>query len=170
MPKDTRIFRVIKEGYRKERIKYATRTAVSGMFARSYHDDGRRPDILRVEAIDPADIEWTDVTDEFRNKPPVKCDYHRGYNGKIKPRRMRDEDMLRFYKRCCCWELYSESHPEYPAHWGNCDRKQTDPASCPCQMAKKIIGPVGIDPRYPWLYRAHTKSEAPDRTQPVRSA
>jgi hypothetical protein len=147
MAKDERIFRVVKAGYRgKEKIKYATRTAVSGMFSTglygssSRHSPGR-PDILRVEAINPADIEWDDVTDEFRNKPEPRCKIHTAYTGVRKPYAVqwRPEDAARYLRGCKCWGIYQETHPDYPTHDPLCSLMHTDPAACSCQMLKKLL-------------------------------
>lgn len=66
---DTRVFRVTKYGYKKNKITFHTRTSISGMFARGFYLDGSRPDIAKVEATNAEATEgWTDVTEEFRGR------------------------------------------------------------------------------------------------------
>lgn len=139
MPRDERIFRVTRQGYRKPSIKYASRTQVSAMFAR-YMGDGSRPDILKVEAVDPADIEWADVTDEFRNKPePKGCRYHPAYTGVRKPYIWSGGEWFQsYYRDCKCTGIYLTRHPEYPAHDPLCGHRNLDPATCSCQILRKL--------------------------------
>lgn len=148
MAKDERIFRITKEGYRKPRIKYASRTQVSAMFAHYGYGNSKRPDILKIEAIDPADVEWADVTEEFRNKPEPRCYYHRTYTGVRKPTiwEYKQELMRSWYSSCTCWQLYAEKHPEYPTHDPLCTPKHLDPATCSCQVLKKLA-PPGNEPQ-----------------------
>lgn len=142
--KDNRIFRVTKQGYRRTTTQYKSRTAVSAMFASGSYGNSKRPDILKVEAIDPADIPWADVTDEFRNKPEPKCRYHPAYTGVRKPAfwSWEDKKYVRMYlDHCTCWQLYAEKHPEYPVHDPLCTPKHTDPATCACQVLRKLAPP-----------------------------
>lgn len=142
MAKDERIFRVTKQGYRRTTTQYKSRTAISAMFASTgYGSGGRRPDILKVEAIDPADIEWADVTDEFRNKPAPKCGWHTTYTGVRKPTiwGWNPEDVRKYWTACTCAALYLEKHPEYETHDVLCSMVNTDPAACPCQILKKVL-------------------------------
>lgn len=134
---DTRIFRVVKRGYSgKEKFTYKTRTAVAAMFAHGGFSDSRRPDILRVEAIDPADIPWTDVTDEFRNKPEKpKCYYHPTYGAVLKPRARGPW----YNNRCTCWSLYTDAHPDYPRHNPLCAQKGQDPEPCGCRILNRLL-------------------------------
>lgn len=141
--KDNRIFRVTKERYGgRTTVQYKNRTAVSAMFARGSYGNSKRPDILKVEAIDPVEIPWTDVTDEFRNKPePEGCPYHRTYTGVRRPAFWTwdaKDYVARYLSGCTCWKLYAEKHPEYPVHDPLCGPKHTDPATCPCQVLVKL--------------------------------
>lgn len=143
MAKDERIFRVTKQGYRKEIVQYKSRNAISGMFATTlYGTPAGRPDILKVEAIDPAEIPWTDVTDEFRKKRRPRCAYHTAYTGVRKPStwKLPPGDLRRFWTRCTCTSLYLDKHPDYPRHSDLCDSQASDPADCPCQMTVKLLG------------------------------
>jgi len=147
MAKDTRIFRVTKSKYRGERIDYCTRTAVSAMFGTSlYGSKDGRPDILKVEATNAEATDgWTDVTEEFRNpagRPLVRCEYHRTYGGVRKPAiaGYDAEFVMRYYKRCKCWQIYTAKHPDYPTHSDFCDKLAADPATCDCKAVKKIFG------------------------------
>jgi len=144
MAKDPRIFRVTKQGYRRTTTQYKSRTAISAMFARNTYACGnnKRPDILKVEAIDPADIEWADVTDEFRNKPDPKCSWHPAYTGIRKPHMWgwKDQEYVQKYgDHCNCTAVYLGKHPEYPRHDPLCSLKHTDPEQCTCKILKKIL-------------------------------
>lgn len=141
MAKDERIFRVVKQDYGgRTTIQYKSRTAISAMFAGRSYGNSRRPDILKIEAIDPADVEWADVTEEFRNKPEPRCYYHKTYTGVRKPAiaSWKPEAVERFWSHCTCWKVYAEQHPEYPTHDPLCSLDWTDPAACACQVLKKI--------------------------------
>lgn len=142
MSRDTRIFRVVRQGYKgREKVKYASRVQVSAMFGAGLHGDGKRPDILRVEAIDPEDVEWADVTAEFRDRPQPRCAYHRGYTGARKPSVWSYAPAAqKWYSHCKCGEIYAGKHPGYATHDPLCSLRYADPASCSCQILKKLTG------------------------------
>jgi len=141
MAKDERIFRITKQGYRRTTIQYKSRTAVSAMFAGGYsYGKGNRPDILKVEAIDPVEVEWEDVTDEFKNKPEPRCAWHKTYTGVRKPT-VWDWDHNAPYKGwhdCKCTGIYLDKHPDYPRHDSLCSTEYADPATCSCRVITKL--------------------------------
>lgn len=141
MPKDERIFRVTKQGYRRQNVKYASRTQVSAMFARGSYADGKRPDILKVEAINPADIPWADVTGEFRDRPAPRCSWHPAYTGVRRPALWdwKDQEYVQKYMSGCnCWQAYAGKHPDSPSHDPLCSCRHTDPEQCACKILRKL--------------------------------
>jgi hypothetical protein len=134
---DNRIFRVVKYG----KVKYCTRTAISGMFASSGY--GRQGfGITSVEATNAEATEgWTDVIGEFQNKPKPRCHYHKAYTGVRKPyiASWDMDSVRRHFRSCHCWDIYTEKHPDYQTHDPLCSLTYTDPAKCSCQMLKKIL-------------------------------
>ena len=148
--KDTRIFRVTKKAYgNATKLSYCTRTAVSGMFSTSLYDHrqingGIRPDILTVEATNAEATDgWTDVTDEFRNKPQPNCVLHKTYTGVRKPDVWSWDGtgnwLYRSLARCKCPVIYAAKHPEYPVHDSLCNSTLTDPADCMCKMITRLL-------------------------------
>lgn len=138
MAKDTRIFKVVFNDNRP--VSYRNRTAVSGMFGTSLYSAVRgRPDIKAVYAANAeATSGWTEVTDDFREKAErVTCLWHRDYGGVRKPDRAY---MHPCGRGCTCWLVYCQKHPEYPSHWENCNTIVFDPATCDCQVTKKLFG------------------------------
>ena len=144
---DDRIFRVVKQGRRGEKITYHSRTSVSGMFSQtmwSDHGPQRRPDILKVEATNAEATDgWTDVTAEFRDKPArLGCDVHGTYTGVHKPYIWSWKDSMHLWRgwlRCKCPLIYAAKHPDYPAHDPLCGAQLTDPANCACRMITKFF-------------------------------
>jgi len=138
--KDNRIFRITKQGYHRTTIQYKSRTAVSAMFARFSYADSRRPDILKVEAIDPADVQWEDVTSEFRDKPEPKCRWHKTYTGVRKPDlwSWNPDYVQRYSHGCTCAAVYLDKHPEYPRHDPLCSLVHMDPEQCSCRIITKL--------------------------------
>lgn len=139
MAKDDRVFKVVYTGRKAD--AYRTRTAVGAMFATYMNHPAARSDIKAVYACNAeATSGWEDVTAEFRGKPaPARCLYHKTYTGKVKPKG-REGQHPYYAKACICWGLYCANHPEYPRHLEGCSRSQSDPAQCPCQVTRKLLG------------------------------
>lgn len=149
MPKDTRIFRVTKQGsYGGPKTTFHTRTSVSAMFG-SWSEPATRPDIKRLEYTNAeATAGWTNCIEEFRSpeKPALVCPYHKHYTGVQKPKRYNPHW---YAQKCLCWKIYCSKHPDYPMHDRMCDHPSDDPAACACDFFKKIfddVPPGGNDP------------------------
>ena len=129
MSKDTRIFRVNKNG----KIRYCTRTSVSAMFGQGRYGLG----VFTVEATNAeATAGWTDVTEEFRNPVRAKifCPSHPTYTGMHRTRRHYSDE------GCTCWDMFADNHPGYPKHLMFCDTPGKDPQECACRMTVKLLG------------------------------